>query len=124
MGVPNNTEWTECNLFLNAEWYKNETEKAWVFNLWNKRRMVFPKKLIQRFQRTRQTFVITMPKWFVAEHDLKYLMDKEVRLLLFPAKRRNNTKKLFDTEQVEKPKSVTRDNLSPVPKPDSLPKWW
>lgn len=104
MPVANSGDWTDCELIVEAKWLVKETEKSWCYKLWEKKFTVFPKRFMKGRNETTQTHRFYMPKWFVEKNGVKSLMDKEVRELLFPPKRK---------QKVKEPMTLIEPNIDP-----------
>jgi hypothetical protein len=131
---PQPDDWNECFLTIWDKYHTNTTEKAYCFLLWEKKRIAFPKKFMKHFAHVGDQMMFSMPKWYVREHKLQSLMDKEQKEAEFPKKKKpgDYTPSLFENEPDRQDEHIKRlgfeldvdEEPKNVPTAEELPPWF
>lgn len=79
-------DWIKVTVHVYKEYFLKETDKAMCFKLWGKKFIAFPKSLLKNMTVDDEMYTFTLPKWYIAEHSLKSIVDEQEKHL-FPTKK-------------------------------------
>lgn len=68
-------EWTQIHVRVLEKYYLKHTEKAIGFNLWDKKKVWFPIKLVRDYKVVEGEVTFTIAKWYITEHNLKSIVE-------------------------------------------------